>query len=212
MNMGLRHYWKLFFLWTVSTAVIAHPHSYIDLKAKWLVTDNQLTGIAFDWQLDEITSLTLTYDIFQQMPYPQAMKQIAEELTQNMQSSTFFTHLEQDRQPRVLYLQPNSSQAEQNKLKTKFSFILNLDQPITLANTELTLTTYEPSYYVSMAFQNHTDIDAAQLPPNCQTQLIEPNYNQVLQDYAMSLDLGETADEDLNLGKQFSQKVILKCQ
>jgi ABC-type uncharacterized transport system substrate-binding protein len=50
------------FLAVLSSAVAAHPHSFITLKTEIVATDNQLTGLKMRWTMDEMTSADLLYD------------------------------------------------------------------------------------------------------------------------------------------------------
>jgi len=47
------------FLAVISSAVAAHPHSFITLKTEIVANDSQLTGLKMRWTMDEMTSADL---------------------------------------------------------------------------------------------------------------------------------------------------------
>ncbi|SUB15492.1 ABC-type uncharacterized transport system, periplasmic component [Pantoea agglomerans] len=49
-------------LMVLSPAVMAHPHSFIDMKTELVAQDDTFTGLKMTWTMDEITSADLLYD------------------------------------------------------------------------------------------------------------------------------------------------------
>lgn len=189
----------------------AHPHSFIDLKSEFVIDNNQLIKINMQWTIDEMTSASLLYDVKSQRDQESAKRAIAQELVHNVSPEHFFTHLMINDKVSTLRLLPDSQSVTIKGLKVQFNFSLVLSQPTTLAGHTLILSTYEPTYYVDMSYLAQNDYQLINGPTNCTSHLTREKIDQKLTRYAQSLDTSESPPVDMNLGKLFSQRVIIQC-
>lgn len=200
----------LFFSLSVST----HPHAFIDMKTKILVQEQQLIGFSMEWTLDEASSATVLYDMRQTRGDKQALQALVEEVMGNIVHEHYFSYLYDKAGKKIKYRskpQNYGMKSNQNQVQYYFDFLLS--QPRTLAKDELTLLTYDPTYYVAMYYdhENKNALDFSALPPQCQGRVIEPQVDAKIREYASSLDQTQRNEDD-SLGVIFAQKVMLLCE
>ena len=75
------------------------------------------------------------------------------------------------------------------------------------------MSTYDPTYYVAMYYDPPVNqaVDFSQLPANCRGEVLEPQVDNKIKEYASSLDQSQR-NEDNTLGAVFAQKVRLICK
>ena len=93
------------------------------------------------------------------------------------------------------------------------TFILPLAHPQPLAGQKYRFSTFDPTYYVDMRYDNDSDVrlpDALQ--KSCKIAVHTPKPSEEMLNFAVSLDKEDAPPEDMELGKQFAQEVTLQCQ
>lgn len=195
----------------LTRAVMAHPHSFIEMKNSLVITDNQLTGMKMTWTMDPLTSADLLYDAGNAANGSEIWKQLAAEVMVNVIGQHYFTELYHEGK-KVKFLNRPSEyhlSREGNNAILSFEMLLAKPQPL---NAEFTLMTYDPTYYVDMTY---TDDKSVTLPidvqARCTLKVITPKPDTSLKAYALNLDKADAPDEDMELGKQFAQRVEIKC-
>lgn len=196
--------------------LMAHPHSFVDMKNQVLVEHGKLRGFKMAWMLDEITSSELLYEIKQSKDKQAAKKKITDELSQSAVEAHYFSELyDQHQKPIKFKARPTNPRIEIENNRIVYHFELTLAQPQDTSKRHFNLFTFEPSYYLYMGYGNEKDVTIS--PQNqCQVTMQEPKANQSLRLYASKLDKNETPDfpmeNGLSLGAQFAQKVSVICQ
>jgi ABC-type uncharacterized transport system substrate-binding protein len=196
-----------------SLGVAAHPHSFIDMNTTFVAQDQKLVGLKMRWVMDEITSADLLYDAENAKSDSEIWKKLAAEVMANVLGQHYFTDVYRGGKP-VKYLNlPTEYHLSRQGAKAVLEFVLPLAEPQALSGKPFEISTYDPTYFVDMTYQNQ---DALHLPPEmaqqCRFTLITPKPNSSLQVYALSLDKKDAPPEDMALGKQFAQRVTLTCQ
>lgn len=196
-----------------SMGAMAHPHSFIDMDTTFVVKDRQLIGLKMVWVIDEITSADLLYDAENAKSDSEVWKKLAAQVMANVLDQHYFTDIYRDGQP-VKYLNlPTEYHLSRQGHQAVLEFVLPLAEPQPLAGSPFEISTYDPTYFVDMAYP---DKQALHLPPEmaqqCKFSLMTPNPDASLQAYALSLDKSDSPDEDLALGQQLAQRVTLACQ
>lgn len=205
----------IFILIGISTNSFAHPHAFIEMQNKPLIKGNKLIGFSMLWTLDEMSSSPILYDMKQARKDPQVLQQLADEAMSNIVNEHYFSFLFDKKGHPIKYSskpQNYGMKATENVVSYYFDFMLS--QPQLLVNEEFTLSTYDPTYYVAMYYeQNQKEVrfDFSGLPKNCRGEIIEPNIDEKIRLYANSLDQSQRGDDD-SLGEIFAQKVKLICQ
>lgn len=193
--------------------VLAHPHAFIDMKTKVLVDKQQLVGFSMQWILDEPSSAAVLYDVKQAKSDKKTLQKLIDEVIGNVVNEHYFSYLFDKQGNKVKYsAKPQNYGMKSSGAQVLYYFDFMLSKPQLLQDNEFTLSTYDPTYYVSMYYDKpfHSAVDFSQLPENCHGEVLEPNINEKLKAYASSLDQSQRNEDD-TLGAQFAQKVRLIC-
>ena len=200
-------------LMALSPAVVAHPHSFIDMKTALVAHGDTFTGLKMTWTMDEITSADLLYDAGDARPGSVVWKKLAAGVMANVLGQHYFSEVWHNKQ-RVKFLNlPTEYNLSRNGHKAVLEFILPLAEPPTLTGQHFEILTFDPTYFVDMFYDNP---GALTLPPalqgRCRFTLTTPKPNDSLKQYALSLDKADAPAEEMDLGRQFAQTVGLTCQ
>lgn len=200
-------------LMTVSPALLAHPHSFIDMKTELVAKDDTFTGLKMIWTMDEITSADLLYDAGEAKPGSVVWKKLAAEVMANVLGQHYFSEIWHNQQ-RVKFLNlPTEYNLSRSGHKAVLEFILPLAEPPTLTGQRFEILTFDPTYFVDMFYDNPGALTLpAALQTHCRFTLNTPKPDDSLKQYALSLDKADAPAEELDLGRQFAQTVVLTCQ
>ncbi|MGK9173304.1 DUF1007 family protein [Yokenella regensburgei] len=197
----------------LSSAVTAHPHSFIRLKTEVMVENGQWTGLLMRWTMDEITSADLLYDAGDARPGDEIWKKLAAEVMANVLGQHYFTEVWHNGKKVRFVNRPLHYGMEREGHQAVLTFALPLAAPQTLNGQSYTFSTFDPTYYVDMSYEHDSDVTlAAELRAKCKLSLHTPHPGDDVLDYAQSLDKADAPEESMELGKQFAQTVTLQCQ
>ncbi|WP_435529742.1 DUF1007 family protein [Paramixta manurensis] len=190
----------------------AHPHSFIDMKTSLVTKDNQLTGLRMVWTMDEITSADLLYDAGNAKPDSVVWKKLAAGVMANVLGQHYFTEFwHQGKRVKFDNLPPEYH-LSRNGAKAVLEFVLPLAEPQSLKGQTYLFSTFDPSYFVDMFYDNEKSLGIPEAgAAQCKLTLKTPKPNASLQAYALSLDKADAPPEDMDLGRQFAQTVTLTC-
>ncbi len=192
---------------------LAHPHSFIDMQNEIQSQDAKLSGFKMRWTMDEITSADLLYDAGDAPEDAEIWKKLAAEVMANVLGQHYFSELYQNGKPLKFENRPSEYRLYRDGNKVTLEFVLPLAHPAALTGGSITLSTFDPTYYVDMAYPDDNSITLpAALKAQCRTRLITPNPSASLKSYALALDKEDSPGEDEDLGQQFAQKVTLECR
>lgn len=199
-----------------SIAVLAHPHSFLDIKNKVMIENGRLNGFAMTWILDEITSAELIYEINQSSDKQAAKQKITQELNESAVNNHYFSELYDEKQTPIKFKAiPINPSIEIQDNRVFYHFELTLATPQDVTARSFHLFTFEPSYYLYMGYEKFSDLTSTD-QSLCKVSLEEPQVNKSLRLYASGLDKTASPDmpEDISqsLGAQFAQKVNIVCQ
>jgi len=196
-----------------ATPGLAHPHSFITLQTQIIEKDGQFTGLQMRWLMDEITSADLLYDAGDAKPGSEIWKKLAAEVMANVIGQHYFTEVwHNGKKVTFLPVPPEYGMAREDH-QAVLTFILPLAKPQPLTGQRYSISTFDPTYYVDMSYEATNDITLpAALAGQCKLTMTTPTPTADTQAFAMSLDKEDAPPEDMELGKQFAQKVELQCQ
>lgn len=202
----------LFLLMLLSAPVWAHPHSFIDMRTELLADGDTFTGLKMTWTMDEITSADLLYDAGDAQPGSVVWKKLAAGVMANVLGQHYFSEVWHNGQ-RVKFLNlPQEYSLARSGNKAVLEFVMPLAEPPQLAGQRFEILTFDPTYFVDMTWR---DANALRLPPalqsRCAFALATPKPDDSLKQYALSLDKADAPPEQMDLGRQFAQKVTLTC-
>ncbi|MDA5520871.1 DUF1007 family protein [Yersinia kristensenii] len=196
-----------------SQLALAHPHSFIDMDASFVSEKQTLVGIKMVWTMDEITSADLLYDAENAKSDSEIWKKLAAEVMANVLGQHYFTDIYRDGKPVKYKNLPTEYHLSRQGHQAVLEFILPLAEPQPLAGKPFIISTYDPTYFVDMTYDGNKAIRlSAEMAKSCKLTLFTPNPNASLQAYALSLDKSDSPGEDMELGKQFAQRVTVQCQ
>ncbi len=196
----------------MSSDVFAHPHSFIDMKTELMADRDRFTALKMTWTMDEITSADLLYDAGEAKPGTVVWKKLAAGVMANVLGQHYFSEIWHNKQ-RVKFLNlPKEYNLSRNGHKAVLEFILPLAEPPVLNGQRFEILTFDPSYFVDMTYASANALSLpAVLRSRCQFRLNTPEPADSLKQYALSLDKADAPREDVDLGRQFAQTVILTC-
>ncbi|APC11114.1 MULTISPECIES: DUF1007 family protein [Providencia] len=192
--------------------VAAHPHSFIEMQMSLETKQNKYSGISYVWKMDPMTSADIAYELKGVKPDDPRWKQQEAIIMANILMQNYFTDFYyQDKKVNFKRI-PDSYHLEKEGFSLVFFFTASFMQPLPIADSHIKIQTYDPSFYVSMTYQNKQQITLPiELAANCDIDLQEANITDSMRAYAFSLDKSDTPEEDLALGKQFAQRVDIRC-
>ncbi len=194
-------------------AVLAHPHSFIGLTTTMVVQGDTLTGLKMRWVMDEITSADLLYDAGRAKAGDEVWKKLAVEVMANVLAQHYFTELWHNDKRVKFSATPQDYQLSREEHNAVLTFVLPLAKPQPLAGQSYRFSTFDPTYYVDMFYENDADVALPKaLQSRCRVAVKTPKPGDEVLAFAQSLDKADAPPEDMNLGKQFAQEVTLSCQ
>lgn len=192
---------------------LAHPHSFISLETTVMAEKGQLTGLKMAWTMDEMTSADLLYDAGDAKPDSPVWKKLAAEVMANVLAQHYFTEVWHNGN-RVKFVNlPTEYNLQSLDHQAVLTFVLPLAHPQPLKGQTYTFATFDPTYFVDMSYGQPTDARLSDEIKNiCRISVKTPQPTQDMQAFALSLDKADAPPEDMELGKQFAQRVTVKCQ
>jgi ABC-type uncharacterized transport system, periplasmic component len=203
----------LMFLTLLSANAGAHPHSFITITNQLVVADGKLTGMKMRWVMDELTSADLLYDAGKAKPGDEVWKKLAAEVMANVLGQHYFTEFWHDGKKVKFENLPTAYGLARQGHQAVLTFTLPLATPQPLAGQTYTFSTFDPTYYVDMSYEKDGDVAfGPDFKGACKVSVHTPKPNEDMLSYAQSLDKADAPPEDMDLGKQFAQKVTIACQ
>ena len=201
------------FLAFLSLNARAHPHSFITITNQLVVSDGALTGMKMRWVMDELTSADLLYDAGTAKPGDEVWKKLAAEVMANVLGQHYFTEFWHNGKKVKFDNLPKDYGLARQGHQAVLTFTLPLASPQPLVGQTYTFSTFDPTYYVDMSYEKDSDVAfAADFKGACNVSVHTPQPNEQMLSYAQSLDKEDAPEEDMQLGKQFAQKVTVQCQ
>ena len=191
----------------------SHPHSFIAMQTTPVVNHDALTGLKMIWTMDEITSADLLYDAGSATPDSPVWKKLAAEVMANVLAQHYFTEFWQQERAVKFHNLPPSYSLARSGAQAVLTFVLPLAQPQPLNGQTYTFSSFDPTWFVDMTYKNAQALSLPdELKSRCKLTLQTPKPDAALREFALSLDKADAPPEDMDLGRQFAQKVTLSCQ
>lgn len=104
------------------------------------------------WTMDEITSSDLLYDAENAKSDSEIWKKLAAEVMANVLGQHYFTDIYRDGQPVKYKNLPTEYHLSRQGHQAVLSFVLPLAEPQPLVGKPFIISTYDPTYFVDMAY------------------------------------------------------------
>lgn len=191
----------------------AHPHSFIRLQTEVVSENDRLVALNMRWTMDELTSADLLYDAGEAKPGSEIWKKLAAEVMANVLGQHYFTEMWHNGQRVRFQNRPGKYAMAREGHQAVLTFTLPLAEPQPLSGQTYTFSTFDPTYYVDMSYEKERDVSLSPtMKKQCRMTLHTPTPSEESLSFAQSLDKEDAPPEDMELGKQFAQKVTLTCQ
>ncbi|EBT7233334.1 DUF1007 family protein [Salmonella enterica] len=201
------------FLAVLSFVAAAHPHSFIRLQTQVVSENEQFVALKMRWIMDALTSADLLYDAGNAAPGSEIWKKLAAEVMANVLGQHYFTEVWRNGAKVKFKNRPTEYGMTRDAHQAVLTFTLPLAEPQPLSGQTYTFSTFDPSYYVDMHYDQDSDITMPEpLREKCRIQVYTPAPGEETLRFAQSLDKEDAPPEDMDLGKQFAQTVTLQCQ
>lgn len=204
--------WLLLLSCFTGSSVQAHPHNWIDLQTE-LDIDAQLrlTGVHMRWQFDPYYSITVLSEFQRGEKSPQQqLDELGTLMVTNLGKEGYYSKIRLNDSELVLP-EPVAWSLTAEAAQLKLSMDFELEQPVSIEGLSLMMSTYDPTYYVSMNYSGSHDLSVSPaISDYCQWQLILPEPTQEMVEYAARLD--QTVKDSDGLGVLFAEKMELSCQ
>ncbi|AKE61946.1 membrane protein [Citrobacter amalonaticus Y19] len=193
--------------------VSAHPHSFIRLKTEVVSDNGSIVALKMRWTMDELTSADLLYDAGDAKPGSEIWKKLAAEVMANVLGQHYFTEMWHNGQRVKFKNRPTEYGMARDEHQAVLTFVLPLAEPQPLSGQRYTFSTFDPSYYVDMSYEEDRDATLSlAMRERCKIALHTPEPSEASLSFAQSLDKDDAPPEDMELGKQFAQTVTVICQ
>ncbi|AMO54603.1 DUF1007 family protein [Endozoicomonas montiporae] len=193
-----------------SPAVLAHPHSWIDMKTHIEGKEGVITGFQMEWIFDAMSS---AFMLEGEKKSPQALRKALDGLTasvmENIKNEHYFTHF-LDGNRSVDFGTATDATFSRNRARLVLTFNLPLLKPQPLRKDSLKLEIFEPTHYTDMSWPAKNSVSLSdELAKQCELELVRPNPTPQQMSYALALP--EDADPDHTLGQLFTQSIRFHC-
>lgn len=163
------------FFMFLSLSAAAHPHSFISLQTEAVAENGQLTGFKMRWTMDEITSADLLYDAGNAKPGSEIWKKLAAEVMANVLGQHYFSELWHNGERVKFDNRPDGYGLERSGHQAVLSFTLPLAKPQPMAGQTFTFSTYDPTYYVDMYYDQDADFTLpTAMKTSCTAKVMTP--------------------------------------
>lgn len=202
----------LIILFSFSLKSLAHPHSFIEMQVAIETTQDNYSGLSYTWKMDPMTSADIAYELKGVKKDDPRWKQQEAIIMANVLMQNYFTDFYYQGKKVSFKQIPNSYHLEKEGFQLIFSFNTSFVSPLPIKDSQVEMLTYDPTFYVSMTYQNRQQIVLPlEVAANCTLVLKEAEITHAMRTYAFSLDTEQSPDEDLALGKQFAQRINIQC-
>ncbi len=197
-----------------SSAVFAHPHNWIDLHTQIKIDEQgRLTGFSQHWSFDQFFSM---------INYAELMNEYNDESIGLASTAVkMVANVAPDQYLSVLKVAGESVSLPVPKRYTletvlvdgnpililKMHFVLH--EPLLVKGKNISLQTFEPTYFVAMNYPSREHIRIDSNGHNCKAELVRATPSEELVNYAISLD--RNIRDTQGLGDDFAERVNIQC-
>jgi len=197
-----------------SSAAFAHPHNWIDLRTQIKIDEQgRLTGFSQHWSFDQFFSMINYAELMNEYNDESiGLASTAMKMVANVAPDQYLSELKVAGKLVPLPV-PTRFTLETVPIDGYPILILNmhftLKEPLLVAGKNISLQTFEPTYFVAMNYpsQEHVGIEGS--GHNCKSELIRAAPSEELINYASSLD--RNVKETQGLGDDFAERVNIQC-
>ena len=210
--LGLTLLFTFLFSLFWSKPVMAHPHTWIDVKSTIVFDDKgQVKAIQERWVFDEL------YTEFALQDYgatkngqvdEKKLLELGKENLKNLKEYSYFTYAEAGGK-RVDFADYRDVTTTLEDKNIVLNFTIPLKMRIDPKTAKFSYRIYDPSYYINMQHLREGGVAVSGAAQGCTPTVIRPKPDLALVSMAGALDKNATAPDDL--GRFFAERVTLDC-
>lgn len=184
-----------FLLATWTSPVRAHPHVWIVSIATFVFEDGKIVALDYEWKFDELYGALLIqeFDRDRDRHFDAGeVKTIQEKAFANLKGYNYFTAVKVGGSPIAIAEVENFSVTVE-KSAAVYRFRLRLPRPVDPLHEAVTLSTYDPSFYIEILFDKDDPVRFAGSHPPC------------------AFEIGEDKANPIYFGSVFPLRIALAC-
>lgn len=194
-------------------AAEAHPHVFVTAKEQVIFgPDGKAVGIRAAWTFDDMYSSFVTQGLGtpDQILTSEQMAPLAKTNVDSLAEFGYFTVAKAGGH-QLEFAPPTdySLQESQDKLVTLF-FTLPLKTPVK-AKPALTVSVYDPTYFVSFGLDEKAPVSFASAPSGCSSSVIKPRPLDASDNQKLSESFFANMSPGQDFGIKLASKVIVAC-
>ena len=191
----------------------AHPHVFVTAREQVIFgPDGKVTGIRAAWTFDDMYSSFVTQGIGapDEILTSQQLAPLAQTNVDSLQEFGYFTVAKANGH-QVEFLPPIDYSLEENKdkLVTLF-FTLPLKAPVR-ASPAITVSVYDPTYFVSFEMDDKAPVSFASAPSGCSSSVIKPRPLDSGDNQKLSEAFFANMSPGVDFGIKLASKVMVAC-
>jgi len=186
----------------------AHPHSWIDVTSTVILERNSIAAVKQQWTFDAEYSRVLLKEVGRS---DANLKTFAETSLLNLAEHSYFTRLK-GRLGAVPFARPHGSEAQiVGGERLRLSFTLPLQSAIPRAGASLTLSVYDPTFYIEMRHGSSGGVLFVGNGENQCDAVVHPaDPPKGARERALEMD--RQVIPDFTLGEKFAEVVNIHCR
>jgi len=196
-----------------NVAACAHPHVWVVVKSEVLFSaDGKITGIRHAWTFDEMYSAFATQGLGTdgKPPTSEQLQQLAKVNVDSLVEFDFFTHTKQgSKKPEFGAPIDYSLDVDANEVIT-LHFTLPFKTPVD-AKKPFSFQVYDPTYFVSFAFEKGAAAKLIGPPPGCSTSTRDPNPLVAADTQKLSEAFFSNMSPGSEFGMKLASRVVVTC-
>jgi ABC-type uncharacterized transport system substrate-binding protein len=200
---------------TLAGPAAAHPHVWVSIKAELVYEpDGTIRGVRHIWSFDDMFSAFAVQGIESEKRGEYSRAQLAPLAKTNVESLKEFEYftVAKANGKRIDFVDPTADYYLEYKDAT-LTLYFNLPFKAPVKAQSLDIEVYDPSYFVEFVLAEKNPVSLVGAPAGCKLTVVPPGQ----MDAALSQKLFQMApdqklDPSQQLGAQFANRILVKCQ
>ncbi|KAF2990671.1 DUF1007 family protein [Methylocystis sp. MJC1] len=191
----------------------AHPHVWVAVRSEAVFgPEGKILGVRHAWEFDEMYSAFAVQGLGKdgKPPTRDELAPLAKTNVESLAEFDYFTYAKQNgakaafKPPEGVYLEAN------DKKIVTLHFFLPLETPVA-ATKPFSFQVYDPTYFVSFAFEKKDPVKLAQAPGGCSVSLVEPAPLVAADNQKLSEAFFQNMSPGADFGVKLATRAIVAC-
>ena len=190
---------------------LAHPHAWIDLRARVIMNDEgRVAALELDWLFDDFYTAFIAEEFAEEgRPASEYLPEVANTNLANLAEYDYFTDVRLDGE-RLPLGQVAGAETGLRDKRLWLRFEVPLVEPVDPDSGRLTFAVYDPTYYIEILYLEGEFIAfSGQGADACFGRVIPPNPSFEAIALASALDRTQSGGD--GLGELFAETVVVEC-